>query len=68
MQQLLSQNMGVTLPGRRFLNDHIHVARSVKAIQLWVNPESNVNLTAALMSIMNWLFTEKFAHMPQIKI
>lgn len=37
MQQLLSQNMqnmGVTISGRRFLNDHVHIARSVVAIQL----------------------------------
>lgn len=64
MQQLLSQNMGVTVSGRRFLNDHIHIARSLKAIQLEVNPKPNINLTAALISITNSVFTEKFAHMP----
>lgn len=34
MQQLFSQNTEVTVSGRRFLGDHIPIARSVKAIQL----------------------------------
>lgn len=50
MQHLLSQNMEVTVSGRRCLNNHIHIARSVKAIQLQVNTESNIHLTATLVS------------------
>lgn len=46
MQHLLSQNMEVTVSGRRCLNDHIHVARSVKAIQSQVNTESNIHLNS----------------------
>lgn len=50
MQHPLSQNMEVTVSGRRCLNDHIHVARSVKAIQLQGNTESNKRLTATWVS------------------
>lgn len=63
MQHLLSQNMEVTVSGR-CLNDHIHVARSVKAIQLQVNTESNVHLNSnsgQQNSTMNCIFTGKLA-------